>query len=131
MKSRDKGTEIHFPEISRLKIREFPIASDATLGHSGIRGAKTVKTLLLIVIMAVIWLLPTPVRAGSNQVDLDGKGLSHQSQAGQNALKSGRQANDLLRAQQGKKALANQADMQKAMKSMNKVKMPKATKPDI
>lgn len=97
------------------------------------------KNLLLLVTMVVIWSLPTSVQAGSNQVDLDGKGLSHQSQAGQNALRTGRQANDRLIAQQGKKALANvqkqqaknQADMQKVMKNMNKIKMPKATAPQF
>lgn len=97
------------------------------------------KTLLLLVVMLFVWSLPASVQAGSNQVDLDGKGQSQVKQRGADPLKEGRKAHDSLSAQQGKKALANvkkqqaknQADMDKAMKNMNKIKMPKATKPDF
>ncbi len=95
------------------------------------------KFLMLIVMLAMS--LPTSMQAGSNQVDLSGKGTSHLDPSGKNALATGRKVNNLHRAEQGRQALdatmkqhqKNQADMKRSMDHMNKIKMPQATMPDL
>ncbi len=97
------------------------------------------KTFLMLVIMLSMWCLPASVQGGSNNVDLEGKGLNHLNPRGENALSAGRKAQDLLSAQQGRKALADvkksqaksQADTNRAMQGMQKIKMPQTSMPDI
>ncbi len=88
------------------------------------------KALLPLVVMLAVLSLPASVQSGSNQVDLDGKGLSHQSPAGKETLRSGQQATNGIGAAAGRKAMddletqqrQNQKDMARSWDHMNQGK---------